>query len=152
MSNIDMNFIYSGQAETYSCDLELFHKLGLKTFKTESQEKIFVGEYKLPHYDKANIKIHVTCKPAQFWQFEVETDGNKKFNIRTGSGSLSDYWESVIKVAEGCFVMNQINEDWTNDKICNWLKDVDMLWNEGNQDEESEGRKQLRHLINELSK
>jgi hypothetical protein len=38
--------------ETYTHDLELFHKLGLKPFKTDSQEKLFVGEYKLPNYDK----------------------------------------------------------------------------------------------------
>ena len=97
-----------GDAETYRVDLELFHELGLKTFKTESQEKLFVGEYKLPHYDKAKVKISVTCVPAQFWEFEVETDEDYKCVIRTGSGALSDYWQSVLKVAEGCFVVNAL--------------------------------------------
>ena len=97
-----------GEAETYRVDLELFHKLGLKPFKTNSQETLFVGEYKLPHYDKASVKISVTCMPAQFWKFEVETDEDHKFIIKTGSGSLSDFWESVMKVAEGMFVVNAL--------------------------------------------
>lgn len=102
-----MSFIL-GEAQTYRTDLELFHELGLKTFKTDSQEELFVGEYKLPHYDKANVKISVTCMPAQFWKFEVETDEDYKCVIKTGSGSLSDYWQSVLKVAEGCFVVNAL--------------------------------------------
>jgi len=97
-----------GESKTYDADLELFQELGLKTFKTNSQEKLFVGEYKLPHYDKANVKISVICMPAQFWEFEVETDEDYKCVIRTGSGSLFDYWQSVLKVAEGCFVVSEI--------------------------------------------
>lgn len=90
-------------AETYKVDLDLFRELGLKTFKTDSQEKLFVGEYKLPLYDKANVKISVTCWPGQTWEFEVETDEDYKCIIKTGSGPLSDYWDSVLLVAEGRF-------------------------------------------------
>jgi len=102
-----MSFILGG-AQTYRTDLELFRELGLKIFKTDSQEKLFIGEYKLPHYGKAIVKISVTCMPAQFWQFEVETDEDYKCVIKTGSGALSDYWQSVLKVAEGCFVVNAL--------------------------------------------
>lgn len=102
-----MSFIL-GEAQTYSTDLELFQKLGLTPFSSENQEELFVGQYKLPHYDKANIKIFVTCMPAQFWIFEVETDEDYKCVIRTGSGALSDYWQAVLKVAEGCFVVNAL--------------------------------------------
>lgn len=98
-----------GKIKPYRGDLELFNKLGLKPFETELKEKTFVGEYKLPNYDKANVKIFVTCLPAQFWEFEVETDENYKFSIGTGSGLLSDYWDSVILVAEGCFVVKKTN-------------------------------------------
>lgn len=100
-----MSFIL-GTAKTYSWDLELFQKLGLTPFSCENQEELFVGEYKLPHYEKANIKIWVTCMPAQFWRFEIETDEDKKFEVSTGSGSMSDYWSSVLKVAEGMLVIN----------------------------------------------
>lgn len=102
-----MSFIL-GEAKTYQVDLELFQELDLKTFKTGSQEQFLVGEYKLPNYEKAKVKISVTCMPAQFWQFEVETDEGHKFNIETGSGSLSDYWDSVMKVAESMFVVNAL--------------------------------------------
>lgn len=102
-----MSFIL-GTAKTYSWDLELFQKLGLTPFSSDNQEELFVGEYKLPHYDKANIKIWVTCMPAQFWRFEIETDEDKKFEVSTGSGAMSDYWSSVLKVAEGMLVVNAL--------------------------------------------
>lgn len=102
-----MSFIL-GTAKTYSWDLELFQELGLTPFSSDNQEELFVGEYKLPHYDKANIKIWVTCMPAQFWRFEIETDEDKKFEVSTGSGSMSDYWSIVLKVAEGMLVVNAL--------------------------------------------
>ena len=102
-----MSFILR-TAKTHSWDLELFQELGLTPFSSDNQEELFVGEYKLPHYDKANIKIWVTCMPAQFWRFEIETDEDKKFEVSTGSGSMSDYWSSVLKVAEGMLVVNAL--------------------------------------------
>lgn len=101
-----MTFI--SEAETYQEDFELFQNLGLKRFKTDSRKKFIVGEYKLPHYEKGKVKISVTCLPAQFWEFEVETIDGKKFNIKTGSGTLSNYWDSVLKVAEDMFVVNPV--------------------------------------------
>ena len=41
---------------------------------------------------------------------------------------------------------------WPHEKIIDWLIDVDMLWDEINQDGESEGRLQLRFLIDQLKK
>lgn len=102
-----MSFIL-GTAKTYSWDLELFQKLGLTPFSIDNQDELFVGEYKLPHYDTAKIKIWVTCMPAQFWRFEIETDEDKKFEVSTGSGAMSDYWSSVLKVAEGMLVVNAL--------------------------------------------
>lgn len=95
------------ETKTYQVDLKLFQELNLKTFKTNNQEQFVVGEYKLPGYEKAKVKISVTCMPAQFWKFEIETDEDYKYVIRTGSGALSDYWNSVIKVAEGMFVVEK---------------------------------------------
>ena len=96
------------KSNTYFVDLPLFKELGLAPFNINTHEKKCIGEYKLPNYDKAKVKISVTCTPAQFWEFEVETDENYKFIISTGSGALSDYWTSVLKVAEGCFVVKEI--------------------------------------------
>lgn len=102
-----MSFIL-GEAKTYTSDLQLFQELGLNTFQTYNSETLFVGEYKLPDHDKANVKISVTCMPAQFWHFEVETDEDCKYSINTGSGALSTYWQSVLHVAQGCFLVDKI--------------------------------------------
>jgi hypothetical protein len=60
-------------------------------------------------YNEANSQtIWVTCLPAQFWRFEIETDEDKKFEVSTGSGSMSDYWSSVLKIAEGMLVINAL--------------------------------------------
>lgn len=95
------------KSETYPSDLKLFEKLGLKPFETENQEQIFLGEYKLPHYEKAKIKIYVTCMPAQFYQFQVISESGIKYKIETGSGTLSEYWESVVKVATDMFEVSK---------------------------------------------
>lgn len=102
-----MSLIF-GNSKTYRCDLELFQNLGLNTFTTDNKDQLFVGEYKLPHYDKTSVKIYVTCMPAQFWKFEIKTDEDCKYVIKTGSGSLSEYWDSVMLVATGCFVVNAL--------------------------------------------
>jgi hypothetical protein len=39
--------------------------------------------------------------PAQFWRFEIITEENKKFEVKNGSGCLSEYWPGVLKIAEG---------------------------------------------------
>jgi len=104
----NMNIFYNG---TYREDYELFDKLGLSRFDTNNKEEIFVGEYKLPYYEYTKIKIYVSFAPAQFWRFYVETEDGKKINIETGSGSLSDYWNMVLKVAEDMFIVEKITDD-----------------------------------------
>lgn len=95
-------------SKTYTQDLELFKELGLDTFETNDNEWVFVGEYKLPNYDVAKVKIYVMCMPAQFWKFEIETEEDMKFEIKTGSGYLSTYWESIMLVATGMFVAKEL--------------------------------------------
>lgn len=96
------------ESRTYHSDLGLFSKLGLKPFHANSQNELFVGEYKIPEYEKAGIKIFVTCLPAQFWRFEIQTDEDKKFEASTGSGTLSEYWPSVLQIAEGMLVVKSL--------------------------------------------
>ena len=93
-------------SSTYEWDLVLFKKLGIDTFTTEEQEKIYLGEHKFEHYEKAKVKIWVTCLPAQIWEFEVTTDEDKVFSIETESGSLCDYWDSIEKIATDMLVVN----------------------------------------------
>lgn len=96
------------ESKTYSEDWDLFQKLGLKTFKTYSRDKFCVGEYKLPNCEKASIKVSVTCMPVQFWHLEIETDEGNKYVVNTGSGALSEYWASAVKLAEDCFDVEKL--------------------------------------------
>ena len=92
---------------TYPKDLELFRELGLKPFHSSDQKEFLVGRYELPE-SNAKVKIYVTCMPAQFWRFEITTEENKNFEVNTGSGCLSDYWDGVLKIAEGMMEVKQI--------------------------------------------
>lgn len=97
-------------SKTYSQDLELLKELGLKPFQAPDQEEILVGQYKLPHHKKAKVKIWVSCMPAQFWRFEINTEENRKFEANTGSGCLSEYWPGVLKIAEGMMEVKKLNK------------------------------------------
>lgn len=92
-------------AKTYIHDLDLFKELGFENFSVNHQNEIPIGTHKLEHYEKAEIKVFVTCMPAQFWRFEIITDEDKSFNIKTGSGTLSDYWKTAVLFAEGMLVV-----------------------------------------------
>jgi hypothetical protein len=93
-------------SKTYQVDYTLFDELGLNLFVFDDQKMHFIGEYKFPHYEKASAKIYVTCMPAQFWKFEIQTDENKIYILETGSGTLSEYWKTVELVATGMLVLN----------------------------------------------
>ena len=84
---------------SHNGDLELFKKLGLKPFKAKHAEETYIGEVK---NDNGYIKIWVTCCPAQFYKFEIDSkENNKKIVINTGSGCFSEYWDFAYKFLNG---------------------------------------------------
>jgi len=96
-------------SQTYNIDIPLFKRLGWDTFTFEDDNVFrYVGQSQV---NEKLIQCHVACTPAQFWKFEIypitnEIDFNFKKNdgaitIKTGSGSLEDYWEKIVKVANG---------------------------------------------------
>ncbi len=95
-------------AKTHTEDLKLFYNLKFKAFEFNDQKEHYIGKHKIPHYKKAKIKIYVTCMPAQFWRFEITTDEDKKYEISTGSGLLSNYFKTAIMVAEGMLTIKEI--------------------------------------------
>lgn len=99
---------FLSMAKTYRVDLELFNKLGLNPFTVHDKEELFVGEYKVPEYNNVIIKIWVSCWPAQFWRFEIDTSEGGKYSVETGSGSLTSYWDSVMQIAESMFVVKKL--------------------------------------------
>ena len=99
-----MSFI-TGNAETYQVDLPLFEKLGLKKFSINYREKHFVGTVNL---DDRSVSIYVSCFPAHFWEFEIESVDNGCFKVSTGTGSLTQYWQSIELIMDGCLVVEKL--------------------------------------------
>lgn len=92
------------KSQTYRADLKLFEELGFEPFEVEGRERFFVGKHKIETYEKAIIKVFVTCYPAQLWDFEIEND-TSKFTVSTGSGCLIDYWQTAILFAKGLVLL-----------------------------------------------
>jgi len=98
-----MNFL-TGEFKTYSHDLPLMKKLGLKLFKGKTHEKVYVGKYTAE--DGSWAKIWVTGAPAQFFDFEIYCSESKLTTIiSTGSGCLSEYWPFVEKIFDNMIVV-----------------------------------------------
>ena len=76
-------------------------------------ERVDLGTHTLAHSrgedEQAIATIHISVigMPAQFWSFSIEPVNSDCVPcvIRTGSGSLSHYWPSVVMVAEGMFAV-----------------------------------------------
>ena len=91
-------------SHTYTQDLALFRQLGLSPFQLEETGQLLLGVYLLPS-GVASVTIHVTCMPAQFWHFEIVRQNGERCEISTGSGALSDFWPSVLLIADGMLVV-----------------------------------------------
>ena len=103
-------------SQTYNIDIPLFKRLDWDTFTFEDDNVFrYVGQFQV---NEKLIQCYVACCPdssvdssAQFWKFEIypitnEIDFNFKKNdgaitIKTGAGTLEDYWEKIVKVANG---------------------------------------------------
>ncbi len=54
----------------------------------------------------SRVDIWVTGAPAQFWTFKVYCAETKKtYRVTTGSGGLTDYWDSIQKIANDMLVI-----------------------------------------------
>lgn len=103
-----MNLLIS-EFKTYSHDLPLLEKLGLKPFKGETYEKIYVGKYIAEGGSWA--EIWVEGAPAQFFTFKIYCSENKTITIiATGSGCLTDYWSVVESVMDGMIVIENLKK------------------------------------------
>lgn len=89
---------------THSSDYELLDKLGLKRFVGAPHAEWY--DLGTVEDDWASVKVEVSCWPAQFYRFTIEPKEPdvQAGVIRTGSGSLSEYWPVVEKVINGCIV------------------------------------------------
>lgn len=99
-----MSHLFSGR--TYDWDLSLFRDLGLKAFvDIETQDEFEVGTVRT---EEGEVRVRVSCMPAQFWVFDVLPDPEhsdaRPIRLSTGSGSLSDYWPTVVLFLKGMMV------------------------------------------------
>lgn len=87
-------------ASTYSSDKTLFKLLRLEPFiNIPTNEDYFVGEIKCQN--ASVIKIWVIPMPALSWKVEVSVyESNKTFVIKTGSGALIDFWNTIKQFAD----------------------------------------------------
>lgn len=68
-----------------------------------------------PDDEQVTIQIFVTCHPAQAYRFVIERpsedlDGMmERFELNTGSGSLSQFWPLAVAFAEGMVKVGPIS-------------------------------------------
>ena len=93
----------------YDWDLPLFAELKLKPFDAKTWEETFVGDIKIEDGEGGNVKLFVTCVPAQFWKAEISWDDRSdKLLLETGSGSLKDYWPTIKDLASRMVLVDKI--------------------------------------------
>lgn len=101
-----MNFL-ANEFKTYSSDLSLLEKLGLKPFKGKLWEKVYVGKYKAE--GGSWVEIWVEGASAQFFEFKIYCFESKAITIvSTGSGCLNDYWSFIEKIMDGMIVIKNL--------------------------------------------
>lgn len=85
---------------TSTFDFKLFNKLGFERFSIKNNQQVLIGEYDFPNIEGAKAKVWVNCMPAQVWTIEVTSHSGIKTTINTGTGSLSDFWPTVVLLAD----------------------------------------------------
>jgi hypothetical protein len=118
----------------YFDDYQLLKSLGIEPWKVKLSERKYVGEYKLPEYDQAKIKIWVSCIGAIYFDFEIITDDDTCFTAKC-SGNLHEYWDSLLLMAKGNmtverskFNVEDIMKSKHYDEICLKIENPRMLF------------------------
>ena len=92
--------------ETYTRDLSLLESLGLQPFQGETHQTVHVGIVEFP--DGSTIDIAVCGMPAQFFTFTIYcAETQKRYTVKTGSGSLTMYWPMAKAIAEDMLVVTE---------------------------------------------
>jgi hypothetical protein len=96
----------------YAQDIPKLKELGLKEWKTEDtyqKSKMYIG---LTHpFEGATVEVYVTCLPAQFWEFHVNSTEDESTVLTTGSGCLDDFWPTVLLFASGMMGAKDDSQD-----------------------------------------
>lgn len=94
------------EVSAYSCDVPLLNKLRLKVFESiDIHKEYYLGMVKT---DNGTVKIWVEGHPAQFWRAEIkDNESGNTYEVKTGSGSLSDFWKSFELMANNMMVVKR---------------------------------------------
>lgn len=99
----------------YGKDAELWAELGLPR-RAAANEWVDLGtvEHRPGGPDEkvwAEIRIEACAMPARFWRFTIEgaIEDVHPITLETGSGTLSDFWPTVLLFAGGLLVAREID-------------------------------------------
>lgn len=92
----------------YEEDRALMSELGLEPhvqFKHGEWKTLGTYEHRPSELVWARVTIECCAMPAHFWRFSIEqadVEDVQSMTLKTGSGSLTEYWPTVLHVANGC--------------------------------------------------
>ena len=94
----------------YDWEILFYQENDIPYWESYDQEEKPLG--KIYQNDNGSyIEATVTCMPAQFWRFKIYcSENNKTTHISTGSGGLTDYFETMKSIADGMIVIKSVTE------------------------------------------
>lgn len=105
-----------------NAEIALLRDLGLKLYDGASREPVELGSVTLHEASNegpaVTIAVVVSCMPATFWRFAItranENDDYREYPtediiVRTGSGSLTEYWPAAVLVAENSLTIERVS-------------------------------------------
>lgn len=100
----------------YSTDVMLLRSLGLPNWTGKLGVETHIGDVRPfaeeePTDQQTLISVYVTAVPTQVFHFIIlrrseNFDGMEKLEVRTGSGTLENYWEMALAVTSNMLVIS----------------------------------------------
>lgn len=96
--------------QPYSWERDFYEKNNIPMWDCRVHETVNLGRIYTDE-EFGYIEAEVTCLPAQFWKFKVHSDESEKtYIVETGSGSLSEYFDTMVKMVQAMLVIELIEE------------------------------------------
>lgn len=95
-------------------DIQLLRDLNLPAWKAQAMEETYLGDVTQISSrgdDQSRIEVFVTPMPTQFYRFEIyrrseESNEMETLTVKTGSGTLTQYWPMVQAIARHMLVVS----------------------------------------------
>jgi len=88
-------------------DFDLLNELAL-TQPTLDEGSEYLGRVLMEDGESwVDVTKHM---PLKCWDFSVfAADGNRQYQVSTGSGDLADYWPTVEQLADGMLIVSMVD-------------------------------------------